>query len=106
MPQVIIANDLPYSLPTTDPKQALQDTIAFSANDWGESRAMAWVYGIVLGWDFDGDEDDDEDDGSELREEFRQKFGWTGEQIARLEALHAAFERLGAGEDTNRQEQR
>lgn len=87
--RVIVANDLPYTLPTTDPKQALEDTLAFAANDWAASRAEAWVYGIILGWEFDNPED-----GPQLREEFRQKFGWTGEQIARLEALHEAFEAL------------
>lgn len=86
--RIIIANNLPYTLPTTDAKQALQDTLAFAVNDWAEDRASAWIYGIILGWF------DDPETEAEVREEFRQKFGWTGEQIARLEALHEAFEAL------------
>lgn len=88
--RIIVANNLPYTMPTTDPKQALEDTLAFAVNDWGESRATAWIYGIILGW-FD---DEDEEERAATREEFRQKFGWTGEQIARLEALHEAWRAL------------
>ena len=85
----LIANDIPFTEPNTDPVTALEDAIAFSADDWAETRSMAWVYGIVLGWDFDDDED-----GQECRDEFRRKFGWTDDQMARLDTLHAAFEAL------------
>lgn len=92
--RVILINDLPYAITTTDPLDALETTIACSSDDWAYSRAMAWVYGIVIGWSFDGDDDDPDDYSPTLREEFRVKFGWTGEQIARLTALHEAFAAL------------
>lgn len=43
----------------------LGDIIATSPCDWGTSRDLALVYGVVLGWD---DPADPEDDGGALRE--------------------------------------
>ena len=54
---MVFLNDQPYSDGQEDPIKALRDTLAFAVDDWGDSRAKAWVYGIVLGWD---DEDDHE----------------------------------------------
>ncbi len=33
-----------------DAMSSLQQTIAFSAGDWGATRREAWIYGIILGW--------------------------------------------------------
>lgn len=81
----VFLNDLAYSSTTADPFRALGDVIAFSVDDWGSSRAMAWVYGIVLGW---GDGPDDPDDA---HDELARRFGWTPEAVTRLRSLHAAF---------------
>jgi hypothetical protein len=77
-----VANDLPYQGQKLEPLEALGDVLAFSADDWGETRAMAWVWGIVLGWD---------DDASA---ELAAKFRWSAEQIARMQALHERFDAL------------
>lgn len=74
----LFANDLPYSNGELDPLRALSDVLAFSVDDWGASRAMAWVYGIVCGWE-------------EALPEVAAKFGWNDFQQARLVELHRQF---------------
>jgi hypothetical protein len=85
----VIANDLPFSSAETNPLEALHDSVAFSSMDWGEARDVAWIYGIVCGWD----EDDDPEEAGAMRE-LATEFGWSDEQVARLRALHANFEAL------------
>lgn len=80
----VFVNDLPYAVGSDDPINSLADTLAFSADDWSASRAMAWVWGIVCGWD--------DDSFTELAPRFR----WTAEQVERLKRLRANFERLEA----------
>lgn len=72
---------------TRNPFQSLSDAIAFSSADWGQARDMAWIYGIVLGWD----DEDDEDDGA--MGELAIRFGWDASTVERLRALHAEFQR-------------
>ena len=75
-------NDRPYTDAQENPVKSLRDTLAFSVDDWGSSRAMAWVWGIVNGWD--------EDAMSDLA----RLFGWDTATTERLNRLHAAFDRL------------
>lgn len=72
-------NDVPYQAGQEDPRQSLQDTLAFSVDDWGATRAMAWVWGIINGWDDDA------------MKELAEQHGWNEATIARLNRLHAAF---------------
>lgn len=72
---------------TFDPFESLTDAIAFSSADWGQSQDLAWVYGIVLGWD--ADDPDEPEDGAMA--ELAARFSWDGKKIARLRRLHAAF---------------
>jgi hypothetical protein len=90
MPEIVFANNLPYTETELDPHEALRDTLAFSADDWGESRAMAWVWGIILGWD--PDPDDPEYGDNEAMDELAAKFDWTSEQVERLRELHRRFD--------------
>lgn len=63
--------------------EALHNTIAFSSADWAAARDLAWIYGIVLGWD-----------GEECAmEELATKFRWPPERVALLRQLHAEFNR-------------
>lgn len=78
----VIVNNLPYSSPEDDPLEALRTVLAFSVDDWSETRAMAWVWGIVNGWD------------DEAMTELADRFVWHGPQVARLRQLHAAFNTL------------
>lgn len=91
---VIIANDLPYVGPDLiiDPKLALKHAIAFDVADWAETRMMAWIYGIVVGWD---DEDPMEgESGRESMDEVAARFGWSESLVQRLRDLHRRFEEL------------
>jgi hypothetical protein len=90
MTRHVLANDLPYVLGEENPIESLKSTIAFSSADWGSARDLAWIYGIVLGWDGDPDYPDDGDPMAELQE----KFGWDDGQVARLRRLHDRFESL------------
>ena len=87
--RVVFANDLPYTNGQDDPLQAIGDTLAFAVDDWSGSRAKAWIYGIVLGWDSD---DDDTEEGA--MGDLAERHGWSDEQVARLRALHERFKVL------------
>ncbi|WP_330253074.1 hypothetical protein OG874_00215 [Nocardia sp. NBC_00565] len=75
------------SEPTEDPFESLRSAIAFSSADWSEARDLAWIYGIVLGWDPDPGEDEDG-----AMDVVAQRFSWDAANVARLRRLHAAFE--------------
>lgn len=77
---MIFLNDEPYRSTEEDPIEALKTTLAFSVDDWGATRAMAWVWGIVLGWD--------DESLSELAERHR----WSDGAVARLHLLHEKFD--------------
>lgn len=79
----VFANDLPYRDGEEDPRESLRSTLAFSVDDWGASRAMAWVWGIVEGWD------------DESMAELATEFKWDEATTARLNRLHDAFDRMG-----------
>lgn len=81
---VIFANDIPFTDGTDDPFKSLRDTLAFAVDDWAATRAMAWTWGIIEGWD------------SESMGELAEQFKWTPEQTARLNRLHEAFARAAA----------
>lgn len=72
-----------------DPFASLHDRIVFSSADWGRSKDLAWIYGIVVGWD------DDPDDPPVLRvnamDDLQREFGWTDAHVERLRRLHTAF---------------
>jgi hypothetical protein len=91
MPEIVIANNLPYTEPQIDPREALRDTLAFSADDWGQTRAMAWVYGIILGWDPDPEDMQDPEAGDPMVE-LADRFDWSPEQVERLRELHRRFD--------------
>lgn len=79
MPDVIMANDLPYTRDEPNPLTAIGDALAFGVDDWGATRAKAWIYGIVLGWD------------DESIDDLAKQHRWTPNQVRRLRALHERF---------------
>lgn len=82
MSDPIILNDVTYTDGEENPLKALSTTLAFSADDWGSSRAKSWVWGIVCGWD------------DEAMAELAAEWGWDETAVARLNRLHARFEEL------------
>lgn len=71
-----------------DPFDSLRSALAFSPRDWSDSKDLAWVWGIIMGWD--GDPADETDAMSEVAE----SFGWTKEQVECLRNLHAKFQQV------------
>lgn len=90
MSEPIIATRIAERAETADPFGSLRNAIAFSSADWGAARDLAWVYGIVLGWD-----DNDEAEYGAM-EVLAARFGWSDETVARLRNLHAEFDRRAA----------
>ena len=90
--RIVLMNDMTYNADHIDPVESLKDALAFAVDDWGETRAKAWVYGIVLGWDKEG--------GTEALREIAEQHRWTPEQVARLRTLHERFEALRNADDT------
>lgn len=86
----VMAHHIAEQTPAESPLESLSDTIAFSSADWGAARDLAWIYGIVLGWD-----DEDDPDESAMPE-IAQRYGWTTAGVARLRRLHAEYERLSS----------
>ena len=87
----VFVNNLTYSDGEENPLEALKTTLAFAVDDWGDSRAKAWVYGIVLGWGEEGEDDD-------AHPELAERHGWDAGAVARLRRLHSAFAALGSDE--------
>jgi len=90
MTRVVIANDLPYTSPSTDYKTALRDILAFSARDWAEERDTAAIWAIVFGWGSD-DPDEDDDLDEDAWDDVAAKHGWKPSYVAHLKALHEQF---------------
>ena len=63
--------------------QSLADVVAFSARDWSTARDLAWLWGIVQGWD-------DDDPECDAMSEQAAIHGWDDHEVARLRQLHAA----------------
>ncbi|MYV30337.1 hypothetical protein GQ649_24265 [Rhodococcus sp. DSM 6344] len=74
-----------------DPFKALHDVIAFSSMDFGSASDVAWMYGIVVGWDND-DSDEVEDQHASMRE-LAQRFNWPHRKVQLLRNLHAEWVR-------------
>lgn len=90
--RIVILNDRVYSDGQEDPRESLRDTLAFSVDDWGASRAMAWVWGIVEGWDDDA------------MAELAAEFGWDAATTARLNRLHEQFDKLALSSEAGPEE--
>lgn len=74
-----------------DPFQALHDVISFSSMDFGSASDVAWMYGIVVGWD-----NDDPDEGEHPHAamwELAQRFNWPLQKVKELRSLRAEWVR-------------
>lgn len=80
---VINAADIDDIQAEENPFHSLVNTVVFSSADWGAARDLAWVYGIVVGWE-------DEDDPTAL-DELAPGLGWSAEKVERLRRLRTAF---------------
>ena len=67
--------------------QSLADTLVFSARDWGTGRDLAWLWGILQGWD------DDDPECDAMPEQVALQ-GWDQHEVARLRGFHATIRRI------------
>ncbi|UTC28317.1 hypothetical protein GURKE_02860 [Brevundimonas phage vB_BpoS-Gurke] len=65
--------------PEENPFEAIAAAIAFSPHDWSQHHRLAWIYGIVHGWE------------GEALDEMRKDHGWDAATVARLQRLHARY---------------
>lgn len=63
--------------------ESLRNVITTSSLDWGSASDIAWIYGIVVGWDTDPRDDD----GLDAMRELTVRFSWTTETVERLRRL-------------------
>jgi len=85
--RAVFLNDQPYVDGEEDPKESLSSTLAFSVDDWAATRAMAWVWGIIEGWD------------DEAMAEVAAGYRWDEATTQRLNRLHERFAALGAAQE-------
>jgi hypothetical protein len=74
-----------------DPFKALHDVITFSSMDFGSASDVAWMYGIVVGWD-----NDDPDEGEHPHAamwSIAQRFNWPHRKVEELRNLRAEWVR-------------
>ncbi|WP_156423057.1 hypothetical protein [Rhodococcus sp. KB6] len=74
-----------------DPFKALHDVISFSSMDFGSASDVAWMYGIVVGWD-----NDDPDEGEHPHAamwSIAQRFNWPHRKVEELRNLRAEWVR-------------
>lgn len=65
--------------PILNPIKSLQTTLTCSSKDWTTTKYDAWVYGILVGWDW------------VTLEKLARKFGWGKEESSRLRYLRDKF---------------
>jgi hypothetical protein len=77
--------------------EALRNITAFWPGDWSEDRRLAWLYGIIAGWDEEGA-------GADPGEEYdamgsvAAKHDWDSVTVARLRMHRAEFKALSVAE--------
>ncbi|MDV6267050.1 hypothetical protein [Rhodococcus globerulus] len=74
-----------------DPFEALHNAISFSSMDFGSASDVAWIYGIVVGWDNDNP-DEGEHPYAAMRE-LAQRFNWPLKKVQLLRSLRAEWVR-------------
>ena len=65
--------------PEENPFESIAACIAFSPEDWGQHHRMAWIYGIVFGWD------------DESMAEMARRHRWRPDDVQRLRRLNAGY---------------
>lgn len=67
------------SAPEENPFDSIHACIAFTPHDWSQHHRMAWIYGIVCGWD------------GEALDDVARLHGWRADEVARLQRLHKRY---------------
>jgi len=69
----------PIELSNSNPFDSIHTCCAFWCGDWSEDHRLAWIYGIVCGW--------------EDYQELQEMHGWDDEAIERLKYLHKEYKK-------------
>lgn len=67
-----------------NPFESLHNLIVFSPSDFSQTLELAWIYGIIIGWD-------DEECFREFEKQFTH---WNKKDSLRLKKLHDNFVRI------------
>lgn len=67
-----------------NPFESLHNLIVFSPSDFSQTVELAWIYGIIIGWD-------DEECFREFEKQFTH---WNKKDSLRLKKLHDNFVRI------------
>lgn len=62
-----------------DVYESLYNTIVFDSADWSKTKRLAWIYGIIVGWN------------NESYEEIKDMWNWSDKTIARNKRLNKTF---------------
>jgi hypothetical protein len=74
--------------------ESLENAMVTSAADWAATPAMAWVYGVIVGWDCDGCEGTHDECGNgPATRELATRFRWSAADVERLRGHHRAVMR-------------
>lgn len=60
-------------------RESLHDVLVFSSRDWAADASLAWVYGVIVGWD------------EPSFREFEAKGFWTPLASTKLQKLNKDF---------------
>lgn len=70
--------------PNKNPLDSLRRTMLFHVNGWDSNFRDAWMYGIVVGYDWEND----------YFKEVCERWKWTKEEAENLRKLHEKYEEL------------
>lgn len=62
--------------------KSIASAISFSPYDWASHHRLAWIYGVIIGWDNDS------------IKELKEKYDWTDETVERLKTYHKTISKL------------
>jgi hypothetical protein len=62
--------------------ESIYNAIVFSPHDWASHHRLAWIYGIICGWN------------DECFEEFKNEYNWDDETINKLKSYHEEIKKF------------
>lgn len=76
--------------------RSARSTLTLSSQDWSVRHDLAWLYGILVGWDDDPDDPHPVDAMADVA----ARCGWNADSVARLRRLAAAVAGVAYGDTT------
>jgi hypothetical protein len=79
--------------------RSARSTLTLSSQDWSVRHDLAWLYGILVGWDDDPDDPHPVDAMADVA----ARCGWNADNVARLRRLAAAVAGVAFGDTAARE---